>query len=59
MKKLIVILSLVFALILAGFLYVAKVQSDEGKAVAAQVARHYPTAMHEVIVDPITGFVMY
>ncbi len=56
MKKLIVILILIFAISLAGFLYVSKAQSVEEKAVAPQGKNHYPEAVPEVILGPLPGF---
>ena len=56
MKKVIVILILIFAISLAGFLYVAKAQSDRENGVAVKGKNHYPEAVPEVILGPLPGF---
>lgn len=56
MKKALVVLTLIFAISLAGFSYVAKAQSDKGKAVATQGINHYPEAIPEGILWPVPGF---
>jgi hypothetical protein len=59
MKKVIVVLTLIFAISLPGFSYVAKAKSDKGKAVAAHWMNHYPEVMPEVILWPVPGFPLY
>lgn len=56
MKKIIITIAVLIAVFAAGFFYVAKVRSDEGKAVETQLANQYPPAVPEVILDPTIGY---
>jgi len=61
MKKLIVILTLMFTLIVAGVLYGTQVQTDEEEKVILEQAymNQYPNPVPDFIPDPIPDFVLY
>ena len=60
LKKIMVILSVLFTLSLAGILYGRLTQPDEGKVVTAeQVYMNQFPAMPELIMEPMTGYPLY
>ena len=61
MKKLIIILSVLFTLMIAGVLYGKNKQPDWVKIVTVeQVYMHqFPDSMSNVIIDPMVGFPLY
>jgi len=61
MKKIIIILSILFTLVLSGVLYGKNKQPDWVKIVTAeQVYMHqFPDSMPNVMIDPMVGFSLY
>ena len=61
MKKIIIILSVLFTLVLSGVLYGKNKQSDWVKTMTVEeVYMHqFPDSMPDVILDPIAGFPLY
>jgi hypothetical protein len=61
MKKIIIILSIVFTLFLAGVLYGTQDRSDERETVSIKEAysAQYPDQMPYVIMNPMVGFPLY
>jgi len=61
MKKIIIILSILFTLIVAGVLYGTQDQSDQRKPVTLEQVymNQYPNPMPDVILNPVTSFVLY
>jgi len=61
MKKIIIILSVLVALSLAGILYGTQGKSDKGETVTAEQVYmdQYPDPMPDVTIDPMVGFPLY
>lgn len=61
MKKIIIILSVLLALSLAGVLYATQEQSDERTVVSVEEAytAQFPGQLPNVIMDPMVGFPVY
>jgi len=61
MKKLIIILSVLFTLMIAGVLYGKNKQPDwVGTMTAEELYMHqFPDSMPDVILDPMVGFPLY
>ena len=58
MKKLIIVLSVLFTLIFAGVLHGINQQSAEVETVEQVYMNQFP-AMPEFIIEPMAGFVLY
>ena len=61
MKKILIILSLLVALSLAGILYATQDRSDARDAVSVEEAykAQFPDQMPDVVMDPMIGFSVY
>ena len=61
MKKIIIILSVLLALSLAGVLYATQDRSDERVKVSVEEAytAQFPDQMPDVVLDPMVGFPVY
>ena len=61
MKKILIILSVLVALSLAGVLYATQDRSDVREAVFAEetYTAQFPDQMPDVIMDPMVGFPVY
>ena len=61
MKKIIIILSILFTIILAGGLYGAHLQLSKVETVTAEQVymNQFPDPMPDVILHPMTGYPLY
>ena len=61
MKKIIIVLIVVLSLAIAGVLYGTHDKTEEVKTVEAEKVEteQYPEQMPDVILDPMTGYVLY